>query len=399
MIRPLPRDTNRAVNEALDGCKNLGLILDKFQPWQPVNQQVNESGWDLFMNSSAEWLRDRPSGSAARGAWFTGRVTRGQLIDRALEPNSRIRKDELSPFIKRWESQATAINARLFLLWTETPLIIGLGAKGTLETALTLHPLYGFPYIPGSALKGLARAAAFFDLAEQLGLAGVDNETFLQGNETPLQRLAKALDEKKEKDWPNYLSQAAAAIRDQAQEFRALFGWRGAAGQVIFLDSIPAVASSAERPLIVPEVMTPHFRAYYDRSRPPDDADSPNPISLLAVAAHTPFGFAIGLRRGQLNGVLRERATYWLRRGLLELGLGGKTASGYGFFVEAKPQPTRVPVKSREPDLTGYNPNSGPGRPSKSGAPPPTPPPPPKSGPSLGDEVLKRWQQGNKEEK
>src|SRR5207302_10163433 len=37
-------------------------------------------------------------------------------------------------------------------------MIIGLGDESVLETAITLHRTYGVPYIPGSALKGLAAA-------------------------------------------------------------------------------------------------------------------------------------------------------------------------------------------------------------------------------------------------
>src|SRR4030067_3776025 len=43
---------------------------------------------------------------------------------------------------------------------TDSRLIIGLGGTSVIETGITLHPLYGFPYLPGSGLKGLARAYA-----------------------------------------------------------------------------------------------------------------------------------------------------------------------------------------------------------------------------------------------
>ncbi|MCI5122823.1 MAG: hypothetical protein D3908_16870, partial [Candidatus Electrothrix sp. AUS4] len=41
-----------------------------------------------------------------------------------------------------------------------TRLFIGLGMAHVLEAQVCRHPVYGMPYIPGSALKGLARAKA-----------------------------------------------------------------------------------------------------------------------------------------------------------------------------------------------------------------------------------------------
>src|SRR6266487_1606082 len=39
-------------------------------------------------------------------------------------------------------------------------MIVGLGNESVLETSITLHHTYGVPYIPGSALKGLAASYA-----------------------------------------------------------------------------------------------------------------------------------------------------------------------------------------------------------------------------------------------
>ena len=38
--------------------------------------------------------------------------------------------------------------------------VVGLGAAHVLETGITLHRLFGLPIVPGSALKGAARAYA-----------------------------------------------------------------------------------------------------------------------------------------------------------------------------------------------------------------------------------------------
>src|SRR5262249_41965537 len=43
---------------------------------------------------------------------------------------------------------------------TQGRIAIGLGDESVIETAVALHHTYGVPYIPGSALKGLASAYA-----------------------------------------------------------------------------------------------------------------------------------------------------------------------------------------------------------------------------------------------
>lgn len=366
MIRPLAKEVNIAVERGLADCRNLGLILDKFQPYQPLNDNQPGGMWDLIMQVEVDgrdgWQKVTRKSGEARGLWFNGSPDRKMILrqpeltpndvlrrDGSVEKEGRINKAALMNFRTRWHSAVNSADADVFTMWTESPLIIGLGAKGTLETALTLHPLYGFPYIPGSALKGIARAAAFFALAEKLGIEGVDNETFLKlkktGKRTDLQKLAQALDEDEESKWPESLK----AEQQVARHFRDLFGWRGAAGKVIFFDSVPARV-----PMIVGEVMTPHFAKYYSGEGAPHDADKPNPISLLAVARGTEFNFAVGLRRGPQDMALRQSAENWLRSGLTEIGLGGKTAAGYGFFSHNDPGRSRELVVNSEADVSGY---------------------------------------------
>lgn len=367
MIRPLAKEVNIAVERGLADCRNLGLILDKFQPYQPLRDNQPGGMWDLIMQVEVDkgrngWQRETRKSGEARGLWFNGPPDRKMklkqpeltpndvlLRDGSVEKEGRIDKATLRNFRNRWQSGVELADAEPFTMWTESPLIIGLGAKGTLETAITLHPLYGFPYIPGSALKGIARAAAFFALAEKLGIEGVDNETFLKlkkaGKKTDLQKLVQALDEDEESKWPEY----PQAEQQVARHFRNLFGWRGEAGQAIFFDGVPARV-----PMIVSEVMTPHFAKYYSGDGAPHDADKPNPISLLAVARGTEFSFAVGLRRGPQDMALRKPAEGWLKSGLTEIGLGGKTAAGYGFFSDKDPGPAREPVLKSEADVSGY---------------------------------------------
>ena len=47
-------------------------------------------------------------------------------------------------------------------------LIVGLGAASVYETSMTLHHIYGIPYLPGSAIKGVTRSYRILCMAEKL---------------------------------------------------------------------------------------------------------------------------------------------------------------------------------------------------------------------------------------
>ncbi|MEO0253780.1 MAG: type III-B CRISPR module RAMP protein Cmr6, partial [candidate division WOR-3 bacterium] len=63
-------------------------------------------------------------------------------------------------------------------LKVQSRLIVGLGSSHVLETSITLHHIYGVPYIPASALKGVCRMVAFWKIAESKGI--LTNENLLK---------------------------------------------------------------------------------------------------------------------------------------------------------------------------------------------------------------------------
>src|SRR5258706_3964206 len=72
-------------------------------------------------------------------------------------------------FFKRWqaqiESMRVAIDGCEYRVIAKPAkaqgrIVLGLGDESAIETAVTVHHTYGVPYIPGSALKGLAAAYA-----------------------------------------------------------------------------------------------------------------------------------------------------------------------------------------------------------------------------------------------
>jgi CRISPR-associated protein Cmr6 len=221
---------------------------------------------------------------------------------RALEGHWEILKDKapgkvLQAVCERRAAQQKALKSEgyesaSFEWYTEWRLIAGLGYKGALEVGITLHPLYGFPYLPGSSIKGVARA-----WAERVLLP--DGKTTKDEIHTVFGSEPKGVSDAKD----NRL------------------------GAVTFLDALPA-----DFPKLEVDIINVHHKEYYENKgeSPPGDWEDPNPVYFLAVAPDVPFTFRLHARDAQaLND-----AEQWLKMGLQELGAGGKTSAGYGFFSE-----------------------------------------------------------------
>ncbi|BBB93483.1 type III-B CRISPR module RAMP protein Cmr6 [Methylomusa anaerophila] len=183
-------------------------------------------------------------------------------------------------------------------------IIHGLGGAHVRENSLTIHPVYGFLYIPGSSLKGVVRRWFI--------------EAFLGGKESHW-------DEKTE-PW-----------RQAATLGRLVFGTQASVGAVQFFDIF-----LIEGLQVKPDILTPHFSGYYagKGTQAPEDTLNPVPNQFYIIQVQTadivftlrdtPAAAAMNLSADDLIGLLTD----WVRTALQELGLGGKTSSGYGRFMD-----------------------------------------------------------------
>ncbi len=198
---------------------------------------------------------------------------------------------EYRAFFERYRKALEAVGAEVRRAQTLSRLVVGLGGEGVLETSLTLHRTYGVPYIPGSALKGLASRYAHL---------------YLQGEA-----------------WRRDL---ASFRRGEAQA--ALFGTTEEQGLVVFFDALPLPGKWG----LHPDLLNPHHPAYYrGEEEPPADWNSPTPVPFLSATG------TFLLAMAPAPGVDREAARPWLGAAwqilawaLREEGVGGKTSSGYG---------------------------------------------------------------------
>ena len=221
------------------------------------------------------------------------------------------------------------VDARSLRRGIDWRMAIGLGQFSAYETNMTLHHVYGIPYIPGSSLKGTVRSYVLLSCFWNASLPD-DGEKAGDALE------ALALDD------PLFSTLFGCPPESVFEEARR--------GQVRFFDAYPA-----EPPTVEADIMNPHYKDYYMDKQPPTDDQDPTPIRFLTVK-DTSFTFWIGEENdadaptaiedvddsplyqqtpAEHQTSLLELATYWLNRTLTEYGVGAKTAVGYGYFNNA----------------------------------------------------------------
>lgn len=344
---PLPQDTLEAFRSAQAGCRNLGLLFERYTGFS--------QDWSLEGKAKYETL--------------------ASLAEKAKQAKREpLYRELLQQHYRRWRETVKAAGAPDDCIFEASPewrLTVGLGRQSVLETGFTFHRIYGFPYIPGSALKGLTQAWALWQVAERLGVPAL-SPGVTRSDATPIQRLEAFLmepdaDERRRllgKSRDDSAIPAEALIRtgapedllltlsDDAKTYQAVFGTQKARGRAVFFDAVPV-----DPPTLAVDVMNPHYGDYYKKGSrtPPADYLSPVPVYFLTVQTGSRFAFAVAAG----DPGLARQACDWLRGALANLGAGGKTSAGYGYFdlpenanVEASAvTPAGAEVKPPDPPL------------------------------------------------
>lgn len=325
ILDKLHPDTPKKNASIAHKCDNLALILSRYIPREVINDDEakrprhnNPDKFDTIKRKS-EWLEHLIK---TINLLFTKKDGKGEfsLLRKTLENHK-----------KRWLGMTDGSDR--FQLVLRSRMVVGLGGKNPMEFGITLDKLTGLPYIPGSALKGLARSYALLTLAAYKKIPITPDKASDNNEKTPLQLFEEKLladdynSEHNDKKFP-------------AKYYRLVFGTQEEAGRCVFFD---AVVSDTNGQLFANEIMTPHFGEYYrsseeDRKRnlkekAPHDADNPTPIGYIAINSGVVFKFAVGIRTG-VDGELdtQAQAIQWLQGGLANMGIGAKTAQGYGIF-------------------------------------------------------------------
>lgn len=200
-----------------------------------------------------------------------------------VEECSEIKESEIyQAFFERWQAALALFGAKTKEAEVKGRLAVGLGDESVIETAVTLHHTYGTPYIPGSALKGLAANFAH-------------------------QRL-------EDPTW-----------KKDGEAHQILFGSTKEAGFITFFDALYVPDSGHNGQALYPDVITVHHQEYYQSGQSvPADWDNPNPVSFLSTTGR----YLIALAGPDDEWI--DRVFRILGQALQDVGIGAKTSSGYG---------------------------------------------------------------------
>lgn len=196
-------------------------------------------------------------------------------------------------------------------------------AGGILENAgISIHPHFNVPYLPGSAVKGVARHAAWCEW---------NAETDETKKEAIANRIAEVF---------GYPTGDGRPAKDASRggpdayldDYLAKRGWkdRKTSGTAVFMAAFPCDQNGNPAPASLKvDILTPHGG---------NDWTDPVPNPFPVVARGTSFQFAVGSIDAFHAGSVAD-ALAWLKRGLAQGGLGAKTAAGYGAFTIAGETP------------------------------------------------------------
>ncbi len=266
----------------------------------------NIDNFNLKLNKAARFEENKKD---SKFEFF--KTDRGKVIYQ-IKPN--FSESMIKAISKRYYNSIQRLNVKLsgeLILKPDWRLIVGLGNESVYETSMTLHHIYGIPYIPGSAIKGVVRSHI---ITEEFG---------------------------EDKNGSLDLKHAEnRALQDQG--FCDIFGCpkesfyqESRQGKVIFFDALPL-----SKPTIKPDIMNVHYPDYYGGNKPPADYQNPKPIYFLTVE-DAGFEFIIGIKekdntaiqKGIFEGKYPLEVGYeWMKKALNEHGIGAKTAVGYGYL-------------------------------------------------------------------
>jgi CRISPR-associated protein Cmr6 len=244
---------------------------------------------------------------------------------------------DFSALARRWTAALHTLQAISFRVTTTGPLTLHLARASALENAgICLHPLYGFAYLPGSGLKGMARA-----YAETVWLPAQTDQKQAWRRIEDVFGWAPHPDRRQQISDPHH----PAEVRRKDDHDPESPEIKASTGSIIFHDAWPE-----SWPQLIVDIVNNHHPAYYqhdDNDHPPGDWENPVPVYFLAVKSGTTFTFALAKRRDNVPDELLTLAQQWLLGAPCHLGAGAKTATGYGAFKPAEGERPPLPTQQR----------------------------------------------------
>ena len=332
---PITSDVAELIGQAAEKIENRSLLLDKysFHKFWPV--ATDERGETVKWDEASRWSFMRVAEGANQLLNKDAAAKKYRAGGQNVEPEKRQRllaEAQLAESLANvaWDSKdLSALRARhtrrflglfrnafgqraaLTIAQLEGRLAINLADSLIQNAGICLDRLFGMPFIPGSAVKGVCRHAA-------------------------LEELKSASAEKKQLLFDSFRAVFGTADTDfrngELQTFRGLLSDR-AENQKGAISFLPAYPVNEAR--LVVDLTNVHYSEYYRSGRMEDlSKESPKPNPFPAVEVGAQFAFCLVQNGIDIDTApnLLAAATRWLETALTVKGLGAKTASGYGWF-------------------------------------------------------------------
>ena len=329
MIRiPMSGDLVDAIGPFAERVENRSLLLDKFpfhKQWGSGEIKANDAhrwtllriseGGSAMLSREAEIKRSESNRLSEKNPEKFHRLQTEAEIARSLSA-TRVESAELTALRSQHTRRFIGLFREAFsgrsvvsVAQLEGRLAMNLADSLIQNAGISLDRLFGMPFIPGSAVKGVCRHAAL----EQI-------------KTTDPSDLPLLLDQFREVFGTSESDFARGDLRD----YRALLGGRAEnyRGRVSFLPAYPLNEAR-----IVLDLTCVHYPDYYRTGQMQDlsiEKPQPNPFPVVEVGAQ--FAFCLVLNRPKGSDSVLESARQWLESALTVRGLGAKTASGYGWF-------------------------------------------------------------------
>jgi CRISPR-associated protein Cmr6 len=291
-----------------DSVSNFGLFFQKFNRYQWLKK---DQGIELKAQHS--WNNNMRGRDRKDYEWS---ILENQTAHAVVMKNA-------GPMLEKFHERQTAclesyselgagileISAR-----SATPLLTGIGESTPTEVGMVFHRNMGIPFIPASSIKGAVRYAYCVNFAQdhpEKVHQGMLEESDVSG----LKELFGSSDSKK--------------------AFRGGFAFMDCCA-----DQVPTLGM---------DIMNPHFGKYYqnNHNHGPVEIESPIPIKFLVVKKGLTYRFR-GFFLNPEAKAFKKSLVHAMETALTLLGIGAKTAVGYGRFDNIKETTNAIITSAQE---------------------------------------------------
>lgn len=174
-------------------------------------------------------------------------------------------------------------------------MVVGMGISSSFENGMLLDWVHGTPFINGEAVKGATRSFGWEQIKDVC-----------------------QTDENVRKEFQDIFG----TVEKQEDKPKNIFR-----GNVLFFNAYPETNTN----LFDVDIITCHYGPYYTGSpvEAPGDWHNPNPVAFLTIREGVKFRFSVA----SLDESLALKAMEWLKKALVQRGMGAKKRVGYGHFA------------------------------------------------------------------